>query len=105
MKYVLLDGSKMTSKETVHAYLASTMSFPDYYGNNLDALWDVLTTISEPVDITLINKKELMDHLNEYANALLALMQEASTVNDKVIFNIIDFDNQDDTEGETHARF
>lgn len=105
MKYVLLDGSKMTSKETIHAYLASTMNFPDYYGTNLDALWDVLTTISEPVDITLINKQELMNHLNEYANALLALMHEASKVNEKVIFNIIDFDNLDDTEGESHARF
>ena len=105
MKYVLLDGSEMTSKETVHAYLASMISFPDYYGNNLDALWDVLTTISEPVDITLINKKELLDHLNEYANALLALMHEASCVNDKVIFNIIEIDDQNDTEGESHARF
>ena len=41
MKYVLLDGNKMTSKETVHAYLASMINFPNYYGNNLDALWDV----------------------------------------------------------------
>ena len=61
-----------------------------------------LTTISEPVDITLIHQQELIDHLDDYANALIALMHEAACVNEKIIFNITDLDNP---EGENHARF
>ena len=30
----------MDSKEEIHAYLQDVFHFPDYYGKNLDALYD-----------------------------------------------------------------
>ena len=42
MKYIL-DGKKMVSRKETHQYLKETFGFPDYYGKNLDALYDCLT--------------------------------------------------------------
>lgn len=40
---VIIDSRKLTDKESAHKYLKETLGLPDYYGNNLDALHDVLT--------------------------------------------------------------
>ena len=40
---VIIDGRKMTDKQKLHDYLKEHCNFPEYYGNNLDALYDVLT--------------------------------------------------------------
>ena len=39
------------SKESVLSYIARELEFPEYYGHNLDALYDCLTDIEEPVSI------------------------------------------------------
>ena len=44
MKEIELNGAKMVDKETTHEYLKEKLSLPDYYGANLDALWDCLST-------------------------------------------------------------
>ena len=46
-----LDGNLI--KENGHDYLAEALDFPDYYGKNLDALYDCLTEIS--CEIELVN--------------------------------------------------
>jgi predicted hydrolase (HD superfamily) len=86
MKEITLDGSFMTSVEETHKYLKSKLNLPSYYGSNLDALWDVLSTISEPTKINLINSSQLSTNLGEYGNALLNVFQDASHENDKIIF-------------------
>ena len=40
MNTVLIDLSKITTKEALNAALREGLSFPDYYGGNLDALHD-----------------------------------------------------------------
>ena len=39
---VILDARELGEKKQAHAYLSRIFSFPDYYGNNLDALYDCL---------------------------------------------------------------
>lgn len=43
MKLYYLDGSRLTTRDESYQYLKHRLSFPDYFGNNLDALWDVLS--------------------------------------------------------------
>lgn len=38
----ILDCREMQGKKKAHAYLAEKLSFPSYYGKNLDALYDCL---------------------------------------------------------------
>ena len=47
MKSYFLDGAQMDTREKAHDYLAKTLEFPDYYGKNLDALYDCLTEMSK----------------------------------------------------------
>ena len=52
---MLLDG-KLIKKEG-HDYLMKALNLPDYYGKNLDALYDCLTEME--CDIELINAGEV----------------------------------------------
>lgn len=46
MEYVL-DCRRMRGKRKAHTYIAESLSFPDYYGHNLDALYDCLREMPE----------------------------------------------------------
>lgn len=50
---VVLDESSLESPEQAHALLARQLSFPDYYGANLDALADCLGDVHKPTRIVL----------------------------------------------------
>ena len=52
-----LDASKMKTRSSAHPYLKETLSFPDYYGNNLDALFDCLTDLGE-TEIVFVNTED-----------------------------------------------
>nr|WP_246044886.1 barstar family protein [Rhodococcus oryzae] len=41
-----IDGSRWTSADDMHTAFATAMSFPSYYGRNLDALSDVLSDVA-----------------------------------------------------------
>jgi len=47
MKRVTLSAAEWTTPEKAHAALAQALAFPEYYGNNLDALHDCLTTLGD----------------------------------------------------------
>ena len=61
-----LDG-KLIKKEG-HDYLKNALDLPDYYGGNLDALYDCLTEFS--FEIVLINADEVdADILDTFIDA------------------------------------
>ena len=71
MKKVVLDFNGLDSKEEIQEYLAEKMKFPFYYGRNLDALYDCLTDICEPVAIVLNMPNSREDnHLEFYLDKL-----------------------------------
>lgn len=74
MKEFVLDCAKMTDKETAHEYLAHELSFPSYYGKNLDALHDSLAELA-PCRIKLLNGAALKN-LGEYGNILLRVFSD-----------------------------
>ena len=53
MRKIELDFNIPHSREQVHEYLEIKFDFPDYYGKNLDALYDCLTEITEPTAVGL----------------------------------------------------
>ena len=59
MKSVILDAKKIVEKEKMHEYFAKKFDLPEYYGKNLDALFDCLCEINEPTLIKLKNESAL----------------------------------------------
>ena len=53
MEYVL-DAECMQTEEEAHKYLRKQLHLPEYYGENLDALYDCLTEM-EDVEIVIQN--------------------------------------------------
>ena len=83
-----LDGSVLNNKEELHNTIFYQLALPDYYGHNLDALWDVLSTWSAPLFIEVTNAALLKVNLNDYADALLELLHDARRENDVITLNI-----------------
>ena len=88
MRLILLNGKRMTDKAKTHKYLKRKLRFPDYYGDNLDALWDLLTTISEPIDIRLMNYDILINNLDQYGESIIETFKDAAIENKNLLFDI-----------------
>lgn len=71
----MIDGARMTSKEAVYSQLNRLFCFPNYFGNNLDALWDVLTEETEATTIYFKNVATLREQLDGYGEKLIRLFQ------------------------------
>ena len=79
MKKVVIDCEKLQQKEQAHLYLAEVFDFPDYYGKNLDALFDCLTELGE-CTIFLENENALKQ-ADSYGIKVLKVLEEAALVN------------------------
>lgn len=85
---VTIDGRKITDRAMLHAYLKEQCQFPDYYGNNLDALYDVLTERSEPLEIKVEYAEELKEILCGYGEAFLETLLDAAAENARITINL-----------------
>ncbi|MCR3761292.1 barstar family protein [Clostridium felsineum] len=75
MKTVIIDGRDIKDKQTLHLILKRELNFPEYYGKNLDALWDCLTVDTKmPLEIVWKNFKYSKEHLGEYADMTVELL-------------------------------
>ncbi len=86
MRTIWLNGRKMTTIPATHHYLKRKLHLPAYYGNNLDALWDVLSTRSEPVQVTLLFRDQVGQNLGSYSTALRQVFQDAAAANPNFIY-------------------
>ena len=73
-----LDGKLI--KEEGHDYLMRALNLPDYYGKNLDALYDCLTEIE--CEIELVNADEVDEDI-------LETFLDAASENDFLKFKIV----------------
>lgn len=76
MNNITLKLDKFSKKEELHSYLKKKMKFPDYYGENLDALFDCLTDISTDTAVDI-----KYDEDNELQRAVLAVFSDAVSQN------------------------
>ena len=77
----LIDGAAIETREQLHDALARQLSFPDYYGRNLDALFDCLTDLTEDAELRLVRRDELFAHLGVYADILQNVLRDACEEN------------------------
>ncbi len=71
--YVILDARKLGTKETAHPYLKHVFGFPDYYGHNLDALYDCLSEVPQ-IHFLLIHAREAGDYFSKVLSVFEELL-------------------------------
>ncbi len=89
MEEIFLDACQMTSKSDAHNYIKKMLNFPDYYGKNLDALWDLLSSRSKMTSILLLHEEKLYENLGEYGKKLAEVFKEAAKTNPCIEFMVI----------------
>lgn len=72
---VILDAEKMKTRREAHEYLKQELDFPDYYGGNLDALYDCLT---EKDDLEIFIQNIPAEEEQGYFHAVCHVLEEAA---------------------------
>ena len=80
MRFVL-DGGSVGNRETLHRVLAAGLQFPDWYGGNLDALYDCLTDLTEETSIILLHSQALAETLGTSYGRFCRVLTDAAAEN------------------------
>ncbi len=83
MNFIIIDGREMTDRQTAHIYLQKTLKLPEYYGKNLDALYDCLCEMSG-VQIIITYVAEMQTNLRRLADGFLNTFEAAAEKNHKI---------------------
>ena len=83
---IRIDGAAMHTREAAHEEIARAMDFPDYYGKNLDALWDMLTTTT--AQVRLAAAAGMLNALGSYGCRLLKTFYDAAEENPRLDFSV-----------------
>ena len=95
--YFTIDASRFTTRREAHRVMKEVFAGYEYYGNNLDALHDVLTSIRQDAEITVCGLDAARQQIGAYADRLLRVFGDASEENSHLHF----FYPEEATEEET----
>ena len=84
MKTIELDFKELYTPRQIHEYIAQKLGFPEYYGKNLDALYDCLTDMTG--GIRLYHAAEMRRSLLTYGEKILRVLKDAQSDALKVEF-------------------
>lgn len=78
---IILDGTRILDRESMALYMKELFPLPDHFGRNLDALNDVLSEVTEDVEIILT--RENVDRIcqGKYAYKVLMVLGRAADEN------------------------
>ena len=79
MKHVTIDCTLMVDEKSVHDQFSHALEFPSYYGRNLDALYDLLST-SSALELKLVNARAIGE-LFRYGDNLMLALRDAEQAN------------------------
>ena len=85
---IILDGRNMTTREKAHAHIREMLSLPEYYGGNLDALWDMASTAR--ADVCLTHAGAMLNALQKYGCKLLSTLYDGAEENPEFTFCVED---------------
>lgn len=72
-----INCTNLDDAKDLHRRIAACLSFPDWYGNNLDALYDILTEIGTPTHLILTG----WDDSLSFAQGFRSVFEEAELEN------------------------
>ncbi len=77
MKEYMIDLTGVKTKKQLHKLLKRELELPEYYGGNLDALYDCLSEFPEGTVIRVTGTDEARAKLGGYVDTLLRVISDA----------------------------
>ena len=88
MNYITLDFSGVKSLWQLHEYFKEVFELPDYYGRNMDALWDCLRcSFEEDTTIILKNLQSMPKDMHPIIPTIQELFQDLQNEEAEVTVN------------------
>ncbi|WP_409317922.1 barstar family protein [Pseudomonas sp. KCJK9016] len=73
---ITLDGLTISSEQEFHKEIAIAFSVTDFYGNNLNALWDLLSTgVERPIDLIWKNSELSKKNMGDSYNKIIKIFE------------------------------
>ncbi|MDE7013275.1 MAG: barstar family protein [Kineothrix sp.] len=72
---IILDARCMGSRKEAHEYLREKLDFPEYYGQNLDALYECLCELTD-VELVVTHGCEAKEYYGKVENVLKRAAQD-----------------------------
>ena len=88
MAKVVLNGKEIVSEQQLHELLSQTLNFPEWYGKNLDALFDCLTDVTDETEILIIESDDLISKLGQRALLFLTVLRDAAIENSNIKISV-----------------
>lgn len=77
METITIDFTGAKNWDEVHERISKPLDFPEWYGKNLDALWDLLTGYIAPCNIIIKGTKKVSSEYLEYVQRICNVFIEA----------------------------
>ena len=81
-----IDASLFTTRREAHQVMKEAFAGYEYYGNSLDALRDVLTSIRQEAEITVTGLPSAREQIGAYTDRLLLVFRDAAEDNPHLTF-------------------
>lgn len=84
MKRINIDFNGVKYIGEVHLILKENLKFPEWYGENLDALWDLLTGYIDPCIVDFKGFEKSDNEIKPYLQKVLKVFLEAESKYGKI---------------------
>ena len=78
-RQIFVDCRKLTERRSAHEYLEEIINFPEYYGRNLDALYDCLMEVRECNIVLQYEKEACLE--GTYGERIIEVLEDAAFEN------------------------
>lgn len=86
MRVVVINGTTIESMEEAHLQIKKNFCLPGYYGKNLDALFDLLSTEDRKTMILFFDSKGFVQRVGKKGEVLVTTFQDVDLANQQIRF-------------------
>ncbi|SCW50462.1 diguanylate cyclase (GGDEF) domain-containing protein [Ruminococcaceae bacterium YRB3002] len=86
---VLINLSGINSKEMLHGIVKEAFGFPDYYGGNLDALHDMLTSLDTPKHLVVAGEDDPDPEMRTYIPKFVKVLADSAEENPNFTYEMV----------------
>lgn len=76
METIRLDGARLRDREEAMELLGQALTLPEWWGRNLDALYDCLTDLGRPVRLEVFRRETMVE--TPFGRRLLRVLKDAA---------------------------